>query len=93
MQTQPSAASLAVCCSDIVPDAGGAHLALQPHGHPGEIYRCPEHAKSGCGLCGGSGYRSVCDLTVCHEYGCQNGACGRIESDIQTAAIISRPLS
>jgi len=25
---------------------------------------------------GGTGYRSVCDSTACHEYGCQGGSCG-----------------
>lgn len=67
----------------VVPDAGAGHLVRQPHGHPGEVYRCPSHSGSDCNLCGGTGYRAVCDVTVCHEYGCQTGSCGRTESDYQ----------
>jgi len=67
--------------ASIVPDAGGGHLVRQPHGHPGEVYRCPAHTGTACELCGGSGYRAVCDSTACHEYGCQSGTCGRSEDD------------
>lgn len=65
----------------VVPDAGAGHLLRQPHGHPGEVYPCPQHAGSGCALCGGTGYRAVCDSTACHEYGCQNGSCSRTQAD------------
>ena len=68
-------------CSSTVPDAGVGHLIRQPHGHPGEVYRCPAHAGTDCELCGGTGYRSVCDITACHEHGCQFGACGRTQED------------
>ncbi|QGH72500.1 MAG: XRE family putative transcriptional regulator [Myoviridae sp. ctThM1] len=40
-----------------------------------------EDAKTLCSLCGGVGYRAVCDRTICHEYGCQYGTCGRTEED------------
>jgi len=65
----------------IVPDAGAGLLVRQPHGNPGEVYRCPEHSGTACELCGGTGYRSVCNQTVCHEYGCQFGTCSRSEND------------
>lgn len=68
-------------CASIVPDAGAGHLAQQPHGHPGEVYRCPSHSGSACELCGGTGYRAVCNSTACHEHGCQAGSCGRSEDD------------
>jgi hypothetical protein len=69
--------------SRTVPDAGAGHLVRQPHGHPGEVYRCPTHAGTGCEVCGGTGYRAVCDATMCHEYGCQTGTCSRTEDDYQ----------
>ncbi|ALZ09038.1 hypothetical protein HV99_19605 [Pseudomonas aeruginosa] len=30
---------------------------------------------AGCDYCGGTGFRSVCNKTVCHEYGCSHGTC------------------
>lgn len=68
-------------CASSATDAGAAHLSHEPHGRQGEVYACPRHVGASCELCGGSGYRAVCNLTACHEYGCQQGTCGRIESD------------
>lgn len=58
-----------------IPDAGTGHLLTQRYGKPGEIYRCPQHASGDCGMCGGTGYRSVCNRTECHEHGCTFGSC------------------
>lgn len=68
-------------CESIVPDAGAGHLVRQPHGHPGEIYSCPDHSGASCELCGGTGYRAVCNSTACHAYGCQSGTCGRSQEE------------
>lgn len=69
----------------VVPDAGTGMMREQRYGHPGEVYPCPRHSGAGCGMCGGSGYRSVCERTDCHEHGCSFGACGstKAEFDIQ----------
>lgn len=67
--------------ASVVPDAGASQLRHQPHGHPNEVYECPQHSGASCGFCGGSGYRAVCNSTACHEYGCQNGTCARTEAD------------
>jgi hypothetical protein len=77
--------------SSIVPDAGAGHLVRQPHGHPGEVYRCPSHTGPACELCGGAGYRAVCDSTACHEYGCQSGTCGRSEDDFKRGQHAAKP--
>lgn len=81
MQPSPIAKAYEAYRTSIVPDAGAAHLPHQPHGNPGEVYPCPSHSGASCALCGGSGYRAVCNLTACHEYGCQDGTCGRPASD------------
>ena len=64
-----------------VPDAGNPRR----HGKPGEVYRCPRSgwAECGddCGMCGGSGYRSVCNRTACHEHGCSFGTCGSTKAE------------
>lgn len=68
-----------------VPDAGAGMLPvrLQKHGAPGEVYRCPSHSGSHCSLCGGSGYRSICNQTACHEHGCQAKGCARSVEDFE----------
>lgn len=68
----------------IVPDAGTGMLNIrsQKFGVPGEVYRCPSHSARDCGMCGGTGFRSVCDSTRCHEYGC-TGGCSRSEEDFR----------
>ncbi len=48
---------------------------MLPWGIWGEVYKCPRHADPECEMCGGGGYRSVCNKTACHEYGCQGGSC------------------
>lgn len=60
-----------------VPDAGTGMLrpSRQKWGSPWEVYPCPSHAGAGCSMCGGTGYRSVCNSTACHEHGCQGGGC------------------
>ena len=67
---------VSVQASKEVPDAGTGHLHTQRYGMSGEIYRCPQHRSGDCGMCGGTGYRSVCNLTECHEHGCSFGSCG-----------------
>ena len=62
--------------SAAVPDAGTCHLRVQRYGKTGEVYPCPQHAGADCSMCGGSGYRSVCNRTACHEHGCSLGSCG-----------------
>jgi len=60
-----------------VPDAGVGMLLprRQKWGVPGESYPCPSHSGANCSMCGGTGYRSVCNSTACHEHGCQDGGC------------------
>jgi len=65
---------------NIVSDAGTGMLRQQRYGHPGEVYRCPAHSGSDCGMCGGTGYRSVCNLTACHEHGCAGRGCSSTEA-------------
>ena len=71
--------------SAIVPDAGTGGMQVQRYGEVGEVYRCPRHFGIECANCGGSGYRSVCNLTECHENGCSFGTCGstKAQFDIQ----------
>lgn len=66
----------------LVLDAGTGMLnrRAQKFGAPGEVYRCPAHSSGDCGMCGGTGFRNVCDSTHCHEYGCQGG-CSRSRED------------
>lgn len=59
----------------VVPDAGTGMMREQRYGHPGEAYPCPRHSGSNCSMCGGTGYRSVCDRTACHEHGCDGSGC------------------
>lgn len=61
----------------VVPDAGTGMLPLsaQKFGRWGEIHQCHAHTGSNCSTCGGTGYRSICNRTDCHEHGCQGGAC------------------
>ncbi|WP_434695393.1 ead/Ea22-like family protein [Pseudomonas sp. Z1-14] len=68
-----------------VPDAGTGMLPprLQKHGRAGEVYRCPSHSGSHCSLCGGSGYRSICNQTACHEHGCQAKGCASSAEDFE----------
>jgi hypothetical protein len=57
----------------IIDDAGS-----RLRGVPGEIKTCPRaphHHRDDCTLCGGTGKRRICNLTACHEYGCQGSAC------------------
>lgn len=67
--------------SSTVPDAGTGHMVRQRFGKPDEVYRCPDHSGPECEMCGGAGYRAVCDLTACHEHGCQGDSCCRSEDD------------
>lgn len=60
----------------LCPDAGTGLMRKQRYGHPGEVYPCPRHSGAGCSMCGGSGYRSVCDRAGCDEHGCSFGSCG-----------------
>lgn len=68
-----------------VPDAGTGMSGRQRYGVPGEIYRCPEHTGQNCDMCGGNGFRSVCNKTTCHDHGCAFGTCvaTRVEFDAQ----------
>lgn len=66
-----------------VPDAGTGMMTHQTHGHPFEVYPCPQHTRVDCGMCGGSGFRAVCNKTACHEDGCQDGSCARSKDDYQ----------
>lgn len=61
----------------VVPDAGTGMLPLsdQKWGRWGETHQCHAHTGSTCSTCGGTGYRSICNRTDCHEHGCQGGAC------------------
>ncbi|MNJ47542.1 hypothetical protein D3C77_427010 [compost metagenome] len=63
--------------NEVVSDAGTGMLPLnaQKWGRWGEIYPCHTHTGSNCSTCGGTGYRSICNRTDCHEHGCQGGAC------------------
>lgn len=65
----------------IVPDAGTGMLNVQQFGHPGEVYNCPRHTGKNCSMCGGSGYRNVCDKTDCHENGCNGEGCTSSKAD------------
>lgn len=67
--------------NSVVPDAGTGMLDHQRHGNPGEVYRCPRHSGRNCSMCGGSGYRMVCNRTACHEHGCSFGSCGSTKAD------------
>jgi hypothetical protein len=71
--------------SRIVPDAGDgmAPAFLVKHGEPGEVYRCPQHMGADCAMCGGGGFRAICNKTACHEYGCQGSGCSRKPEDMQ----------
>jgi len=73
----------------VVPDAGTGMLNRQKHGQDGEVYPCPKHSGEGCSLCGGSGYRTVCNRAACHEHGCSFNNCGSTKSafDIQQRRI------
>lgn len=73
-----------------VPDAGAGMLNNQKHGRPGEVYRCPKHSGVDCAMCGGGGYRAVCNLTACHEHGCSFGSGGRTKEDFEISARITR---
>ncbi len=72
----------------VVPDAGTGGLNAQRYGNTGEVYRCPQHASGDCSMCGGTGYRSVCNRTECHEHGCSFGYCGstKAQFDAQEAS-------
>ncbi len=67
--------------SEQIPDAGTGMMNRQRYGSPGEIYRCPRHSGPNCSMCGGSGYRSVCNRTACHEHGCSLGSCGSTKAE------------
>ena len=73
-----------------VPDAGTGHLRVQRYGKPGEVYRCPQHARGDCSMCGGSGYRSVCNRTECHEHGCAFGTCGSTKAHFDAQEAIKK---
>jgi hypothetical protein len=64
-----------------VPDAGTGMMNRQRYGAPGEVYHCPRHSGPDCDMCGGSGYRSVCNRTACHENGCSLGLCGSTQAE------------
>lgn len=66
-----------------VPDAGTGLLVRQSYGFPGQIYQCPKHSGKDCGLCGGSGYRTVCNRTACHEGGCSFHNCASTKQDFE----------
>lgn len=66
-----------------VPDAGTGMMIRLCYGSPGEVYPCPRHTGAGCGLCGGTGYRSVCNRTACHEHGCSMGSCGSTKAEFE----------
>jgi len=53
-----------------IQDAGSHHI-----GRLGEVVTCTHCRTSGCDMCGGTGYRKICDHTVCHEHGCYWGTC------------------
>ncbi len=60
----------------LMPDAGVGMLGpREKWRRPWEIYPCPDHRKGDCGMCGGSGFRKACNLTACHEHGCQGTSC------------------
>lgn len=60
----------------LVPDAGdGMFGAHEKWRRPWEVYSCPYHREGDCGMCGGTGFRKVCNLTACWEHGCQGAAC------------------
>lgn len=69
----------------IVPDAGDgmAPAFLVKHGEPAEVYRCPQHTDADCAMCGGGGFRAICNKTACHEYGCQGDGCSRKKEDMK----------
>ena len=66
-----------------VPDAGTGMLDRQSYGAPGQIYKCPRHRGDECSLCGGSGYRAVCNRTACHEHGCSFHNCASTKHDFE----------
>lgn len=72
------------------PDAGTGHLHVQRYGKTGEVYRCPQHARGDCSMCGGSGYRSVCNRTECHEHGCAFGTCGSTKAHFDAQEAIKK---
>jgi hypothetical protein len=62
----------------IVDDAGTIESRRPLRGYVGEKLRCPEcpgTVRPSCGVCGGTGFRYVCDRTDCHEHGCSFGTC------------------
>ncbi|MBD1553848.1 hypothetical protein [Pseudomonas typographi] len=65
-------------------DAGTGMLPgrLQRYGREFEVYRCPDHRNDDCGMCGGTGFRQICNQTACHENGCQ-GHCSRTADDFR----------
>lgn len=65
-------------------DAGTGMLpvSMQKYGPEFEVYRCPNHRIGDCGLCGGTGFRQICNQTACHEHGCQGG-CSRTAEDFR----------
>lgn len=81
--------------SNQVPYAGTGMMNRQRYGMPGEIYRCPRHTGPNCSMCGGSGYRSVCNRTACHEHGCSFGTCGstkdKFDSQERYKELMKRP--
>ncbi|MNO15120.1 hypothetical protein D3C76_47780 [compost metagenome] len=65
-------------------DPGTAMWPIPMEGKPGEIKLCPRmpHAKGAdCELCGGTQLRRICNLTICHEYGCQGAGVCQVEGD------------
>lgn len=68
----------------VVPDAGTGMLHEQRYGHPGEVYPCPRHSGNDCSMCGGAGYRSVCNLTDCHEHGCEGRGCSSTKEQFES---------
>jgi hypothetical protein len=71
-----------------VPDAGCGmlHPKLHKWGSEFEVYPCPDHRGSGCSMCGGGGFRAVCNDTNCHEHGCDTGGCARTADDFRRQA-------
>lgn len=72
-----------------VPDAGTGLMLKQAHGPESHIYKCPKHSGADCSMCGGSGYRIICNRTACHEHGCSFHNCGSTKQafDIQQRRI------
>lgn len=61
----------------LVTDAGTEHLPQPLVGQHGEVKPCPSQHAAGedCELCGGTGFRRVCNMGECHEYGCIGTFC------------------